>query len=529
MTVMEDDAQNELTAQEVLESPEIRGELDNGNLVVLKGSDGASIEKRDRIAIASAPHDIEDNLLYRTVLGRTGQQALVEPPYDFVNLSDRTRLNNTLLQCIEAMITNIDGTGYEFVRNDLEPLGDADAPSVALLEDFFEEPYPGTSFMSLRKRVRRDKEETGNGYLEVVRNAGGMPALLRHVDARTVLITRLGEEARETATVHRISGAVDTVTLMRRRRRYVQLAGTQDVTYYKEYGDFRTLNRRTGEFGVNVPVQDRATELLHFTAIKDVRTAYGVPRWINNAPAAVGSRKAEEMNVEYFANGGVPPVIMIVQGGSLSRESSEVLTKYLSQPAAKKQRMLILEADATGGSLDSAGSVRTTIERFGSEKQQDALFMGYDKRTEERVRGSFRLPGILLGLSDGYNYATAAVAYMATESQVFEPERREFDEIISKSIVRELVPGYRMRSRAVHLRDVNMALRALNLTKDSSEYESWLGSMNEVAGLDLRKMDKGELDIVRGLVQPEGAYNEAEGVRSKDRKARSPSDPPQDK
>ena len=42
------------------------------------------------------------------------QAGLLEPPYKLRMLDRLSQENNALLPCIEAMVTNVDGTGYDF-------------------------------------------------------------------------------------------------------------------------------------------------------------------------------------------------------------------------------------------------------------------------------------------------------------------------------------------------------------------------------------------------------------------------------
>src|SRR5690606_20257571 len=101
----------------------------------------------------------------------------------------------------------------------------------------------------------------------------------------------------------------------------------------------------------------------------------------------------------------------------------------------------VIETISTGGSLENASQVRVTVERFGAERQSDSMFEKYDERCEKRVRRAWRLPPLFVGASDDYNYASAFASYMHAEAQIFAPERAEFDEIINRTIMRELDPS----------------------------------------------------------------------------------------
>jgi capsid portal protein len=52
--------------------------------------------------------------------------------------------------------------------------------------------------------------------------------------------------------------------------------------------------------------------------------------------------------------------------------------------------------------------------------------------------GSARLPPLFLGYAADYNFATAQTSYMVAEARVFEPERTEFDDLMNKTIIKEL-------------------------------------------------------------------------------------------
>ena len=75
--------------------------------------------------------------------------APTEPPYNPAILQRVVSTNNTREPCIDAMITNIDLTGYIIEREDgTTPETD---PGKDKLEEFFDEVFPGLSFKELRR------------------------------------------------------------------------------------------------------------------------------------------------------------------------------------------------------------------------------------------------------------------------------------------------------------------------------------------------------------------------------------------
>jgi PBSX family phage portal protein len=439
------------------------------------------ILKAERELLRTQHMGVEDDP-FITVGGVGEKGQVLNPTYNLVTLRSLTHQNNVLLQAVTAMEVNIDGTGYELERKDREVFSEDDEKKAKKLSEFFDEPWPGVSFVTMRRALRRDLETTGNGYLEIIRNNKGEVVFLRAIDSMLIRMMKLEDPIAINKKINR-GGSEINVKLLERQRKFVQKIGDTKVRFFKDYGIERDLNAVTGEWagaGEVIPQGDKANELLHFTIIKDVLTPYGVPRWINNLPSVLGSRKAEEFNLEFFDHGGLPPAMILIQGGQLSNDARTQLTNYLSGKAKIKQRGIIAEIYAASGDLGSAGSVKVSVERFGDERQKDAMFATYDKNCAEHVRIAFRLPPMFLGLSEAYNFATAYTAYMIAEAQVFKPEREEFDEVINLTIMKELTPDYVYRSKSLNVVDVEQKLKGMELSKDYQNPTDFIESLNEI-------------------------------------------------
>ena len=422
-----------------------------------------------------------------------------------------------------------------------------DLAEKAMLKAFFKEPFPNESFVSQRRKLRADIEMTGNGYLEVIRNLNGQIVFIRYLDASTMRLVKLDVPVLVQRQIDR-DGTVFTADIWVRERRYVQRVGTNYI-YYKEFGSERRLSREdgawldgsTGQTGFpqsnpgapygqardSTPMlslkadmsrqqqldngvapgpassqrpdyltnpdgsqkTNLASEVIHFICDKDAMTPYGIPRWINNLPAVLGSRKAEEFNLDFFDAGGLPPAIIFIQGGALAESVKTQLLAYLGGNLKDKHRAAVVEAQSTSGSIDSAGQVKVTVERFGDNRANgtDSMFQQYDVKCEEHVRGAFRLPAIFLGKASDYNFATALTAVMVTEAQVFAPERKEFDEKINHTIVRALgAKRYHFKSLPITLKNVDIQLKSLALIMDKVSGEDLVDTINQITGLSLK-------------------------------------------
>lgn len=448
-------------------------------------------------AVGSNAAEIEDE--YHTLyIGGANERGIIEPPYNLRLLDRLAQENNALSPCIEAMVTNVDGTGYSFTSKDDEAEDTEDDTQITQLDEFFAEPWPGESFITIRKKLRRDLERTGNAYLEVLRNAQDQIVFVRWVDAKMMRLLKLEQAIPVQKTIRR-NGVDVTITVMERHRRFCQLLNGVTLVYFKEFGVAADLNKVDGiwaQQGQRLPANKRASEIIHFTALPDAKTPYGVPRWINQLPSVLGSRKAEEFNLEFFDNGGVPPALVILQGGTLQAETRNAIEKKaVFGAASNKNRLVVLEVEPSGGSLDHPTNARVTVERFGGERQSDSMFEAYDDKCESRIRRAFRLPPIFVGKADDYSFATAYVSYNVAEAQVFKPERDEFDEVISmKLLVAMGFPDYRMTSKPLTIEDATLKLQGIEIALGTGrvDMEDILYEINEACGTDIKVSEEPE-------------------------------------
>ena len=96
---------------------------------------------------------------------------LLEPPFSFTQLYKIYEESDVLQECIDAMITNVDGFGYKLVylRDDLEKIDSPESKVMRRkLENFFDHANDEQSWLTIRKLMRMDYEVLGNGGFEVI-------------------------------------------------------------------------------------------------------------------------------------------------------------------------------------------------------------------------------------------------------------------------------------------------------------------------------------------------------------------------
>ena len=439
----------------------------------------------------------------------------LEPPYDPRVLVHLFEHASSLRPNVDSYAVNIDGYGHRFEEvidlnreeafeeirlamlfdrlaeaddgtEDGDP-GDSEMPTDAevkahieqlehdskielmKLRAFFEFATDDYSFIHLRKLTRIDLEVQGNAYWEVIRNGEGFPAQFLHVPAFSMRLLASGEPIQIDTAKKRTPFTYETIKVWKRFRLFVQKSEGGNLIYFKEFGDPRIISNRTGKVYPTAEAMERsdeekgaspATEIIHFR-IPSLRSAYGIPRWTGSLLSVLGSRKSEEINALYFDNKTIPPMAIMVSGGNLNADShNRIKDLFETQLKGTKNfhKVVIIEATPASGSsaLDHQNSpnVRIEMKPLTDAQQSDALFQNYDERNIDKIGSSFRLPRILRGDARDFNRATADASLSYAETQVFAPERTDFDWFVNRKILPALgIRFWRFVSHGPQTRD----------------------------------------------------------------------------
>lgn len=435
-----------------------------------------------------------------------------EPPYDPNLLCKIFENSNSLRQCVDAYKTNIDGFGHIFeplielresggretVRDaiyleraqaaqdggqisllDLIPPSDAEVEKKieviqyamriekARVESFFENCCADSSFVTLRRNTREDLEVTGNAYWEIIRNDAGIVSQFAQMPSRSVRVTKHKSNMLDVRQHVRVGTLLWREETFRRRfRRYAQVAG-EDIVYFKEYGDPSIVSSRSCKSYATLedmltaegPVAP-ANEVFHFKVPSIRNGNYGVPRWIGNLLSVLGSRSAEEVNFAYFENKSIPPMAILVSGGRLGPESVKRIEDFVEINIKGKKnfhKILVIEAETSAGQIglmDNASAMRLEIKILTDAQLKDGLFREYDAANMDKVGMGFRLPKLLRGDIKDFNRATASSSLDFAETQVFVPERNDFDFSMTRFFLTALgIRHYRFKSNGPRLSD----------------------------------------------------------------------------
>lgn len=421
------------------------------------------------------------------------QNGAIAPPYEKDLLCRIAKKSGVLQECIRAYMTIIEGFGHTFTPV-LDP--DADNAFEQVKDSIWlksvvagEEPEDSeptdeevnrrleeikldirfqtmraksffknaarikgerVGMIQLRQRLRRDYEDTGEWYWEVLRDGNGDVRRLNYIPSISMRKMPIQREFVEVI----VPEFIDEFTVVpqkekRKFRSYLQVDPEMvGETFFKEFNDPRVLSSKTGKYYDSIesfeeeePGIDEATEVMT-DGIPDSESPYGVVRWIANSPAIGGSRKAEEVNFSYFDNKTIPPFIILVSGGRLSSQAQQRIKTYLRALKGSENfhKLLVLEAAPFTANMPGQPPQRVHIEVVPLIKflKEDGLFLKYLSYNDTRLGANFACPPLIRGRSEEETRATARETLRFFEKLVAQPERIRFDELINTRIMTEL-------------------------------------------------------------------------------------------
>ena len=421
-------------------------------------------------------------------------QQIIEPPYSLLKLATLKDQSTELRQCIQAIVTNTTGFGWQLRERQMkdgvrESLVEHIEEEKARLLMMMETVHPTESFDTIRKNAKDDQHSCGNGYIELIDGSNGDLVGMSHIPGYAVRLAKRDTEPVK-VMVPRVDPTTDysvtQVAMWHRFRRFaMSMMNGESLLWFKEAGDPRYLDKYTGKYSNTMPVDKRATALMHFR-IYHPTTPYGVPHYVGNLFSIYGSRAAEETNYNTLTSNGIPSMFVIIENGALTEGSIARLKEWTEeqvQGAMNFSKFLLLEGDTTEGGIQSPNSFKIRIEPLAGYQKTDELFQKYDANNRDKIRYSFRLPPVFVGKTEDYTRATADASKAVADEQVFAPERADDDFLFNRHVLSRW--GARFHTLKTNHPNVT----------DDSELIRLMGIAEKSGGMTPRRADR----IVRGV------------------------------
>ena len=370
-----------------------------------------------------------------------GGLQVVAPVFPFKQLAHLHLTSTTLRECVQAYVTNIEGYGQRIEY--IGPEGKkksraAQAEYRRLTELLGALVQNGETLTKARENSRIDKEVMGARAFEVMEDAAGRVVGINRIPTNTLLMTRLDKEYTETMVWNAVTKSFSPQK--RRFRRFVQRDSEGNVVFFKELGDPRPIDSKTGKVNPDLEIEDEATSI-YYDGYYVPGSPYGAPQWASCIPSMMGAREAEHVNLDFFRDNAIPAMAVLVSGGALTEESFSKIESYFTakRGRAANNRIVVLEASADhtemAGLDGSIAAPKVDIKSMLSDRQHEGLFSQYIEQASEKIRQAMRLPPIYIGSAEEYNRASAFASMQTAEQQVFVPERLSWDRFMEEIVL----------------------------------------------------------------------------------------------
>ncbi len=335
---------------------------------------------------------------------------VAKPPYDLKALADLYETNSTNKACVDAKVINTVGLGWQLMwvgekgKQPEKPEQDTDYQRLHMLFSATNE-Y-GLTFDDVIRAVATDREAVGNGYLEISRDGLGKIDHFYHIPA-------------------------ETVRVLRDRTGFVQMREAKKVWFRnvgEPRGESEDYPERTPE------VAAAATELLHFRKYTPTNTYYGIPDIVAAVAACAGDRAAREYNVDFFEHNCVPRMVLIIEGGTLSKELMEQIEQYMTAEI-KGQGHKTLILDVPGVSSDPLKGPKIRFEPLTVGVSEDASFLGYRRANRDEILMVHRVPPSKITIVENANLANSRDQDKTFWEQVIRPEQHYYEGTIRYFVI----------------------------------------------------------------------------------------------
>ena len=360
--------------------------------------------------------------------------GVVEPPWPFTVLQELFTSNTIHGAAIETKASDatysalaITATGWakENVAEDVL------ARAREEVERFIKVGASGRPVEDLLRDVAMDYESLGSAGFEVRRDLRGFVAAINHIPFGTMRVLKdtTAEKTHARFMHHRFNkkslfidfGNAAIATDKNNQPFDPAQAPPEDFPPY----DSRTSHFKRADYvdaKKGKPTANRANAANEFVMLArpphTKSTIYGTPAGITAYKAMLAQIKIDDYNIQFFANKGVPQYAVIFEGlgasagdeglvadpdatgDEISMEAAEIaaleetLRLFFQKQLAKGDRSVLV--------LTLVGDAKVRFERLSTDKLE-ASFAEYEKRNQENIRISHRMPGAAMGLLDTAN------------------------------------------------------------------------------------------------------------------------------
>lgn len=468
------------------------------------------------------------------------QGGLETPPVDPRQALAMAKSSGTISSIAAVVAEGATGTGYEIVPRFHDPAGTRDKwPEGAAeqrddVEVFLQTAFMGDRLEPLRdgiKRKEHDRILLGWGGVIVYREGDpaipGLPPMPTGLGRFEAANARFTVQDRKPTIVPIPVALTDGRIVWVERpvyfRRILYRGKNGRATWYKQYGDWRSMDRTTGKYAngnrYTAPaeawepgrhtapiVKNPALEVMAWASGFPNAGAYGISGWHSEMTTVNTTIEHAKLLYDYLKSGLFAIIIAAADRKFDDKTADEAIKKIdelgrgRTGLAALIRLSLMPETSSTGPAAltsDTSERGRIILQQMSTELPSYLVDGSFSQSTDERLLHAERLPGLLVGRSQDYNFATAAAAWSVVNRLRFAPHHAENEAFLNKILVERGITLWALRTHSPEWQErealssvgstlgqlggvsVNQAIAMLrsSLGVDVSSVEQWWGDL----------------------------------------------------
>jgi PBSX family phage portal protein len=407
---------------------------------------------------------------------------VVTPPHNLQKLMSWMHTSVIHSACINVKKQDTVAMGFDFNNDDEKVMKERekDANYKALM-DFFKKVNPEEDIISVLKKVFKDWEGCGNGYIEVSRDAENKINGLFYANATN------------------IRWAKD-------KARLVQQVGVKMV-WFKKFGEEGILNKNTGKWQagtrdikdtkptltgamttngkadkkpkqeVSIDPDDQANELIPIRHHSWMSDLYGVPEWLAALYPMFANMKEMEYNIDFFINFGIPAYAIVVSGATLNQEVKDGIEKFFETELKGSSHKTI--------TLNTPKGAEIKFERLNTETKE-ASFRMYREDNRDEILTAHHVPPYRVGLviQGQLGGSVAEESDRIYLNSVIDPRQEQMAWVINELIIKQ---GLQIEGWNFVFKDIDIADKTKRSDIHVKYFNIGVMSQNEIRkeiGLD---------------------------------------------
>ena len=246
---------------------------------------------------------------------------------------------------------------------------DASSLPLSKVEELLNPLCGDEGFQALLNQMGEDYMNTGNSYMEVVREGGKIVALW-HVPAANVKVYNEGIKPHFHFTVTDVGG----------------------THYFTRFGDIEGFKERNP--GLKQPSVDGEevdfTELINIKEISSFSSSYGLPSWLSCTPWLELAQKVMQYDFDYFDNRAVPDLMVLLTGAKVPEKDMNAIKDQIRATVGAGNRHRTIVANLP------QPETKITVERLNADNRERMTDLWTNIQLQ--VVSTHRIPPLLAGV-----------------------------------------------------------------------------------------------------------------------------------